>query len=97
MSCVIGDGHKPVPLGTGFFYTVNRRKPLSELLLDKELGAIGEAVIWIFFPRLSVLLELYVPILCGMIALPFSMLWMVWTRAQAFQSRQSPMRRRQER
>ncbi|WP_176854680.1 hypothetical protein [Paenibacillus sp. OK060] len=39
---VIGDGHKPVPLGTGFFYTVNRRKLVSDLLLDKGLGAIGE-------------------------------------------------------
>lgn len=70
---------------------------MSELLLDKELGAIGEAVGWILFPRLSVLIEVYVPILCGMVALTFSMLWMIGTRAQAFQSRQSPIRRRQER
>lgn len=50
---------------------------MSELLLDKELGAIGEHWGAYLLPRMSVLLEVYVPVFCRMVALSFSMLWMI--------------------
>jgi len=74
MRCVIGDGHKPVPLGTGFFYTVNRRKPVSELLLIKSWEPLAKRWDGFIYPRPSVLIEVYVPILCGMVALSSSVL-----------------------